>query len=268
TKAKVNYSTTERECLAVVWAITKFRPYLYGRPFRVITDHHALCWLSNLHDPIGRLARWSLRLQQFDFTVHYKTGVKHLAPDALSRCPMSSLQRPSCSAVVSETISIRSREDMATLQYADPKLQPIISYLRDGITTSSPSMLRRWNNMYRFLNNLLYRSSDASSHFHRLVIPHSLRTTILEFAHDHPVSGHFGFAKTYERVRQKYFWCGLLRDVSHYVRTCVHCQRRKQSRSSNAGLMQPLDIPSAPFDMVGIDFFGPLPLSNTGNRYI
>src|SRR5690606_25250726 len=90
----------------------------------------------------------------------------------------------------------------------------------------------------------------------------------LEFAHDHPVGGHLGFAKTYERIREKYFWCGLLRDVSHYVRSCVQCQRRKHSRLSNAGFMQPLGIPTAPFEMLGIDFFGPLPHSDTGNRYI
>ena len=58
--AEVHYGITEKECLAVVWAIKQFRVFIQGTKFKVITDHSALAWLMNINDPTGRLARWAI----------------------------------------------------------------------------------------------------------------------------------------------------------------------------------------------------------------
>lgn len=78
---------TERECLAAVEAIKKFRCYLELQEFEIKTDHSSLLWLMRQPDLTGRLARWVFKLQGFKFTIRHRTGKEHVVPDALSRIP-------------------------------------------------------------------------------------------------------------------------------------------------------------------------------------
>ena len=86
-KTERNYSVTERECLAVVFVLEKFRPYVEGVHFTVITDHYSLLWLNRLKDPVGKLARWSVTLNQFSFDLVHRKGSLNVVLDALSRFP-------------------------------------------------------------------------------------------------------------------------------------------------------------------------------------
>lgn len=87
-KAEKPYSTPEKECLAVIWALEHFRPYVEGLHVTIFTDHNSLRWLMSRPNPSGRLARWSLRLQDFDFSIVHKPGTRNTVPDALSRNPL------------------------------------------------------------------------------------------------------------------------------------------------------------------------------------
>lgn len=81
------YSTIEKECLAVVYCVNHFRPYLYGRKFKIVTDHKPLVWLHNIKDPTSRLWKWQLKLSEYEYEIVYKQGKINLNADALSRNP-------------------------------------------------------------------------------------------------------------------------------------------------------------------------------------
>lgn len=88
--AELNYSTIEKECLALVYAVQHFRPYLYGRKFNLITDHRPLVWMNSVKDPTSRLLRWRLKLAEFDYNITYRPGKINTNADALSRNPIKS----------------------------------------------------------------------------------------------------------------------------------------------------------------------------------
>jgi hypothetical protein len=83
--AEVNYSTIEKECLGVVWGVKKFEPYLYGKKFTLETDHQPLQYLEKSKTENGRLMRWALQLQQYDFVVKVIKGIHNVGADYLSR---------------------------------------------------------------------------------------------------------------------------------------------------------------------------------------
>ncbi|GFW85439.1 hypothetical protein TNCV_144841 [Trichonephila clavipes] len=248
TKAEKNYSTTERECLAIVWATNKFRPYIFGKQFTVVTDHHSLCWLMNLKDPSGRLARWALRLQEHDFDVKYKTGKKHSDADAFSRNPVET-ETPD------KFLAVTTSMNLAMEQKKDQDLAKL-----KLLSNSSK------NEEFRFIDGILCRKNfDPDGKLWLPVIPKHLRADILRHLHDAPTAGHFGFAKTYDRIRKRFYWPGMYRNVVRYVMHCRECQRRK-----SVPQRPPVPIPPAiaPFHRIGIDLLGRFPKSAHGNKWI
>lgn len=90
-KHEGNYSTTEKELLAILFGVNTFRPYLYGYKFKIVTDHRPLTWLFNAKDPGGRLLRWRLKLEEYNYEIIYKPGRINSNADALSRNPVNAI---------------------------------------------------------------------------------------------------------------------------------------------------------------------------------
>lgn len=93
--AEQNYSTIERELLAILDSCKHFRPYLYGQKFTVESDHNPLVWIYKIKDPTSRLARWRLKLEDYNFDVKYRKGKENQVADCLSRVQVNVLSSSS-----------------------------------------------------------------------------------------------------------------------------------------------------------------------------
>ena len=101
-----------------------------------------------------------------------------------------------------------------------------------------------------------------------VIPPPNDRLGIINEAHDSAVGGHKGIAKTYHRVRERYFWPGIKEDISEYVRTCEECQKRKLVRVKTRQPMKISTTPSRAFEVLEMDIVGRLPVAVSGNKYI
>ncbi len=96
TTGQQNYCTTMRELLAVVVFVKQFHHYLWGRKFRIRTDHASLTWLTNFKEPVGMLARWISVLGNYDFVIEHRKGAAHQNADSLSRKVGQKCKRVDC----------------------------------------------------------------------------------------------------------------------------------------------------------------------------
>lgn len=264
-----NYGITEKECLAIVWAVEKFRCYLLGIKFTVVTDHLALTWLKSKKDLQGRLMRWANRLQPFHFDVIYKSGKHHKDADHVSRFPINAI-----SYGRRGTFNTKARdapltgEEMDVSQGADIELLLREAQTRDEHCQRVMAEIEKHPQFAIEDDLLVYidfhdgRAEEVS----KIVVPDTVLPQVLYTLHDDPMSGHGGGRKTLNRFKQRYYTKSAAAKVKSYVKTCHSCQTRKQPWTRKFGLLQPIEPARAPFERIGIDIVGPFKRNERGNR--
>lgn len=267
--AEKNYTITELEGLAAIWSLGYLRHLIYGRPVKIVSDHHALCWIRSLKDPTGRLARWSLRLSEFDYTIVHKNGAAHADADCLSRNPVLAAagNMENVDDIDDIPTFILLPEDIAKEQQADPSLKMLIAAFQNPQDVPIGVAKRAKN--FRFVDGVLYKVNPLpEGPDNLLVIPAHLREEILYSHHSEPLAGHLGLTKTLFKIKERYFWESLQKDVERFVRGCEDCQARKgQQNKKPVGLLQPIEV-GTPFERVGIDLLGPFRRSRSGKTMI
>nr|GEW38014.1 reverse transcriptase domain-containing protein [Tanacetum cinerariifolium] len=244
TDAESNYTTTDKEMLAAVYAFEKFQSYLIVNKSIVHTDHSALKYLFAKKDAKARLLRWVLLLQEFDFKVLDTKGAKNLAADHLSRLenPYENVLNPK---EINETFPLETlsmvtfRGDSSAPWFADFTNYHAGNFIvKDLCGSSDPAVCAR---------------QRSSRHSQRLP----------QWTH----GGHHGANLTAMKVFDAgFFWPTIYKDAHEFVKNCDSCQRQGKISQRDEMPQNSIQICEI-FDVWCIDFMGPFP-SSRGNKYI
>ena len=150
----------------------------------------------------------------------------------------------------------------------------MIDYIQDDIVASNDAKARRIllrsDSFYISQDGLLChldRSQKRGRDNFSQLVPQSMKYEVLSNVHNHVAGAHFGVHKTFQKLKQRYWWSGMFKDVEHWCKSCVDCAKKKSPRNTKRAPLLPLAVEGA-FDRVTVDVLGPLNPSNRQNRYI
>lgn len=247
----------ELETLAIVCSLKKFRVYLLGIKFKVVTDCHALRTTLVKRDLVPRIARWWLQISEFTFDIEYRPGAQMAHVDALSR---NTKLKEYNDDLITTVYNINTENWLLTLQMSDPDIARIIKVLKPENDEESRDIKKNFvvkdHKVYRKVNDQLC-----------LVVPRSARFQVCRSNHDD--IGHLGETKTIEKIQAQYWFPKLRKFVKKYVRSCIQCAYNKDNeKNKRTGHLYPIKKVDVPFHTIHIDHLGPFTKSKKGNAYI
>ncbi|CAD7087766.1 unnamed protein product [Hermetia illucens] len=237
-KAERNYSTTEKECLAIVWATKQCRPYLYGKKFIVRIDHQPLTWLSNVKDPGSKLVRWRLKLEEYSYKIEYKKGKDNTVANELSRnCMVNAIIRTADGKF--EEVSGRHMNDISEeiLGYRHTEIiedTTVINKHGDIISKQDGQIERQFKDgtVERIpLSNENEQTDDDIEDDHQSkdedeeaelqaknnpvkeIVNEDEQRKIIKTAHNGLIGGHRGMNACEEFIKRTYFWKNMRQHI-------------------------------------------------------
>ncbi|KAK8924217.1 hypothetical protein KSP39_PZI019125 [Platanthera zijinensis] len=270
TSTQTNYTTTEKELLAIVFAFDKFRSYITLSKVIVFTDHSALKYLLTKADAKPRLLRWILLLQEIDLEIRDKKGAENLAADHLSR-----LENAAIDTLVEADIEDKfPEESLLALEKVNNSSTPWFADLANYLVARVLPKAFSFQEKKKFFSDLKnyfwedpYLFRVCADQVIRRCISNEEGLKILRHCHEGPTGGHYQSNRTARKALEAgFFWPTLFKDAQKMVSVCNRCQR-SGNISRRDEMPQNFYLECEIFDLWGIDFIGPLPPSFK-NRYI
>jgi hypothetical protein len=251
-EAQRRYHINEQECLAIVWAVKKYRPYLEEGPFVLRTDNKALLWLNTAKESNAKLTRWALHLQEFSFTVEHCPGKENELPDLLSRQPDENVvdtededdERmlvPKTCRLPTEainTIDVPTLVDeVKAAQLTDPDFPGILQRLnriqREGARERGE---KTFAEVYFVECGHLFKRNGQKK---LLWVPETVRPRILHIFHDSPEAGHPGQEETYRSLKKIYAWPTAQRREGTCLQLSGLCNNKEKNHTSSGTATMP-----------------------------
>lgn len=256
-KADQRLSQTEKEAMALVWAVENFDYFLRGRSFDLLTDHKPLEIIFKRKAPTSsltsaRIERWRLRIQEYDARVKYVPGKKMIA-DFLSRAGCTDVEthfdidtEEAINFIVTKACEAITEEELRQCSLEDTQFHVIREALRYDSWTPAVRKFELIKNELTDVQGILLRG-------HKIIIPEALRDKVLNIVHE----GHPGMCRMKNRLRHKYWWPGMSKDAESKVANCNSC--RLVAMSLPAEPLKRTELPDQPWEHIGLDFLGPMP---------
>jgi len=242
TNTERRYDERDQEMLAVKEACAHWEHLLLGKHTCVYSDHENLSRFFHGKTIRRRDVRWLDQLQALDIEIRHVSGKDNSAADAFSR-------RPDYAALNTLHVSM-PQSDL---------LQQIARVTQERLESDEEFVEKMAADTRYFLEDGLLKQREGDRV--RIVVPdnESANQILWEY---HVGCGHGGFNKTLAAITPHYTWPGISRDLKSFIRSCHTCQMNKSSTSKPAGLLQPLEPPSAKMQHVSMDFITDLPCSH------
>ena len=269
TRAEFNYSQWELECLAIVWAMRLFRMYLALSKFKIVTDATAAKRImEGTKNDAGRVIRWTLAVQEFDFDIEQRPARKTGAVGSLSRYSHISTEPDGEGVTTIEPSTwlaplrpdgtfeaFFGTEDLEAETPAEWKdLQDKDEWcIKKAAKSKSSAAEAKPGDIYKGPDGLLYKRTRSGTAVDQLLVPVSLRAFILNRYHGLPVTGHLGRRRTHAHIVAFYWWQGMYSHVARWVKACLACRKRKTPRDMHSGIPATVSNASRPWETVALD---------------
>lgn len=256
TDTEKRYANIERELLACVFGAERFHTYIFGKHFTIESDHRPLEMIckKNLTTAPARLQRMLLRLQKYDYDIHYKPGREMILPDSLSRLPKKKAK---------QDLEINLNMTVCFIQFASNKLKELHDVTRDDeeLSLLMKYIIQGFPERHRDLHQMVRKFWSFRDELsiedglilkgEQVVIPLRLRCDYLKKVHE----GHQGIVRCQERARSSIYWPGINKDIELLVNGCMQCQhfQPSQCREPIQAIMP--NIPCIPWHTLGTDLF-------------